>query len=189
MKTESDVLKQFAAVIVQRIADDTVHYLDTKKNDLTGEKSDLEYFWEETYNDRRLYEDYKDKDYSVWDVNKGLVYDDTVRSFVNSFWGVFEDAARAFISLQLAVLQSHEKLAVWLYTDQGINWRYGEEESETDTIPVTDKDIQDDIIKKHLYDRRDAWLNNMLLDFFDQKLMSFLSRRLDENFDKEQKEA
>lgn len=78
MITENDILKQFANEIYQRIAAETIFYLDTKKGELISTSSDLEYFWEDIYTDHSVYDSYKDKDYSIWDINKGLNYDDTV---------------------------------------------------------------------------------------------------------------
>jgi hypothetical protein len=177
MSAENEALREFSYEIARRIADLTFDYIEKNQQDFIEEYGDLEYQWDEVYKDHSIYEDYKSKNYSIWDINKGVRYDNATLSFVRAFWDSIKKPVEIFISGQIKKLKDHERKAIWYQTDAGINWRYPENGDDSNPVHISDEDILNYIVNLHLFSRGDGWLNKRIEAILDKRLTDFLDRK------------
>lgn len=142
MKIEKSLIKEFTEEIAERITKRTILALQQVKNTLSGDDSGLKNAWDEIC----VQVQYKKS--SLWSA-----YDETVQSFVFAY---------------TEELKSHEKLALWLQTEQGWSWAY-DCDGQTDEYPsVFVEDIVEYITQQYIYRKAHDWSNNRIKSYLNK---------------------
>ena len=123
---EIDILKPFAVDIAKRISQDCIKYLKGLKATLSGDDSGLVNVWNEIC--VQLQDEY---------------------SF---FWDAYEETVRSFVAGHVAELQNHEKKALWIQTDDFLNWlEYDKQDDDNGVIIGNEDDIVRYIMHEYIY--------------------------------------
>jgi hypothetical protein len=82
-------------------------------------------------------------------------------------WDAYEETVRAFVCGYVAALPKHEKEAIWLQTNAGIDWDcWGPEDRQAQ--PVFDEDIVDWLICEFVYAEGSDWSNARIRAFLER---------------------
>ena len=82
------------------------------------------------------------------------------RSFA---WDAYEETIRATIRHDIESLPLHEAQAIWLQTDQGIDWD-GDDEGNRQS-PVCDDDIEDYLLREFVLAKAGSWSNARIREY------------------------
>jgi hypothetical protein len=75
-------------------------------------------------------------------------------------WDAIDETVRTLVAVQVSKLPAHELAALWLKTDQGIDWTFSDEE-ERDPHPVTSADVVEQLTQ-NVYSTACNWTNRRL---------------------------
>lgn len=75
-------------------------------------------------------------------------------------WDAIDETVRTVVTVKVAKLPAHERAALWLKTDKGIDWTYSDEK-ERDPYPVDSADVVEDLTR-HIYSAACNWTNRRL---------------------------
>lgn len=138
MKTETDVLKEFADDIADKLVRKTVAELRKIEDTFSGDFSELKNAWEA--------------------ICAQVQYESSY------FWEIYEGVAWEIISRHVSNLKPHEILAIWFQTDNGQDWECtpvsGHEES-----PQACMDDVERYIQLRLYDKAEDYSNKRIERF------------------------
>jgi hypothetical protein len=73
-------------------------------------------------------------------------------------WDVYDPTAHAVVDALVVELLPHEQAALWLQTDQGIEWD-SDDPAERATTPVTTDDIAAYLLRDYIYAAAANWSN------------------------------
>ena len=138
---EKVVLGRFAEEIAKRIARRTIFSLQSIKDTLSGDDSQLANAWDEICVQ--------------------------VQADLSMFWDVYDDTARSFVDSFVKELKAHEKAALWFQTDQGWDWLYDLDVDLDDVPPVLDDQIVDWILRDYVYRNAGGWSNERIRAYLD----------------------
>jgi hypothetical protein len=83
-------------------------------------------------------------------------------------WWAFEITVRQVIEGVMLDLAGHEKLAIWLDTDQGRDWQWEDEDKRESPPNVDDQDVALYIQRSHLYPMAKEWSNTRIRNFIQR---------------------
>jgi hypothetical protein len=83
------------------------------------------------------------------------------------FWNSYDDTVRALVEAQLGKLSKHEREAIWLQSDAGIDWNCKEMDEGT-LQPVSDDDIADWVTEEQVYEDAANWSNARIRAFVER---------------------
>ena len=141
MKIEKDLLKKFAKEIAIRIAKKTILALQKIENTLSGDDSGLKNTWDE--------------------ICVQIQYEESL------FWSAYDETVQSFVFAYIEELKSHEKLVIWLQTEQGWDWAYDYEEQNDNYPPVLVEDVAQYITQEYIYSKAGSWSNNRIRNYLD----------------------
>jgi hypothetical protein len=87
------------------------------------------------------------------------------------YWDVYEQTVTAQVAVEFAKLPPHEREAVWLQSQQGVDWS-GEDEDEREPNPVYDPDAVDHIVREFVYAEAGRWSNPQIREYLDRSCSS-----------------
>ena len=133
--SEQDIVYTVAREAAERLTRKVIADLQKIKHTLTGDDSELETAWDDICVDIQL-----EKSLG-WDV-----LDETVRMIVRDY---------------ASELPIHEKQAIWLQSEAGIDWYY-EEPDNREPSPEIDSAVVGYITEKYVYAKADDWSNSRI---------------------------
>lgn len=86
-------------------------------------------------------------------------------------WDSYDDCIGEMVRVHVASLARHEREALWLQTDAGIDWTF-EDEGDREAYPVILDDIVEYVKSKHLYATAGNWTNPRIRAYIDQASQS-----------------
>ena len=119
----------------QRITRRTIRDLQRMPSDLSGEGSGLANVW-----------------------NEICAQVQHERSFA---WNAYDQTARAVVDSLVEELLPHEQAALWLQTDEGIDWD-SDDPAERATNPVATDDIAAYLLRDYIYPAAEDWSNTRI---------------------------
>lgn len=145
MRTEKDILREFARDIAERISRKTISALQKITDTLSGEDSELNNAWDEI-----------------------CVQVQSEQSF---FWDAYDETVQSFVSAYVEELKPHEKSALWFQTEQGWDWLYEPEEEREENPPVLMEDITQYIVHEYVYVKAGSWTNERIRAYTDRQYL------------------
>ena len=83
------------------------------------------------------------------------------------YWDAYDETVRQIVSHCVSDLANHERAAIWLHTNAGIDWE-GEETKEREPHPAMDDDIIDYVSREYVYLEARRWSNPRIRDFIER---------------------
>jgi hypothetical protein len=136
--SESAIVTAVAQEAALRITREVIAELESMKETLSGDDSELESIWEE------ICVQVQHQESIFWET-----YDETV-------WGTVRG--------RVEDLPKYEREAIWLQTDVGFDWRF-EETEDREAYPVSNDDIVNYLVRK-LYSEAADWSNSRIDAYF-----------------------
>ncbi len=97
---------------------------------------------------------------NIW--NEMCVQVQHERSFA---WNAYDQTARAVVDALVEDLLPHEKAALWLQADTGIDWD-SDDPAERATNPVATEDIVAHLLRDYIYVAAASWFNDRIRAYF-----------------------
>jgi hypothetical protein len=85
----------------------------------------------------------------------------------SAFWEDYETSVRQVVAGAMLDCQDYEKLAIWLVTDPGFDWRYEDDERRDNPPFIDDGELALFIQRSHLYRIAEHWSNTRIRSFMD----------------------
>ena len=86
---------------------------------------------------------------------------------IAKFWSAYDETVQSFVFAYIEELKSHEKLVIWLQTEQGWDWAYDYEEQNDNYPPVLVEDVAQYITQEYIYSKAGSWSNNRIRNYLD----------------------
>lgn len=86
------------------------------------------------------------------------------------FWNVYDDTVRGCLAGYVEELPAHEREALWLQTEEGIDWAF-EESEDREPYPVYDNDIIEYLAREYIYTKAEEWTNARIRAFLERARM------------------
>ena len=83
-------------------------------------------------------------------------------------WDSYVDTIQALILDKLAGLDATTKQAIWLQTDEGIDWSV-DNEDENEAIPIVDEDIAQYVLNKFVLSAAADWTNKRIEKYLQRE--------------------
>lgn len=83
-------------------------------------------------------------------------------------WDAYVETARAMIGGDVEALSPHEREALWLQTQQGIDWAYQDEGPHKSDYPVCIEDVVEYLWTDYLLPEADRWSNQRIRAYLDR---------------------
>lgn len=138
---ESAIVAAVAQIAAQRAARAAIVVLRGMKDTLSGDDSELKTTWDEICVE--------------------------VQYEPSPFWDEYFATVKALVRGYVGELPAHEREAIWLQTEAGIEWDCEEPESRP-AYPVSDDDISEYITKNHIYPAAGRWSNPCIRAFMER---------------------
>lgn len=139
--SEVSIIYTVAKLSASRIARKAIHDLQQMTVTMSGDDSGLKNTWDEICVQIQQEESF------FWDA-----YDQTVYSIVDG---------------HISELLEHEREAIWLQTETGIDWSCDEPEARNG-YPVVDDDIVQYVTKEYVYPEADRWSNARIRQYIER---------------------
>jgi hypothetical protein len=139
--SESAIVKALAGQSARHLTRKVILRLERMKVTLSGDDSELKTTWDEICAQIQSEESF------AWDA-----YNETVKTLVESY---------------VAELPTHEKEALWLRTDEGIDWDC-EEPQDREAYPVFEEDVVRYLMSDFVYVEAGRWSNRRIRAFMDR---------------------
>lgn len=141
MSIEQDILKRFADDLSERISKKTILSLKRIKDNLSGSDTGLKNIWDEV-----------------------CVQKQDEESF---HWDKYEIIINELISKQIQKLKEHEKLAIWLQTEEGFDWAYKNinHDTENSILNFSIQDLSKYISENYVYIEASTFKNKRINKF------------------------
>lgn len=130
--SESKIVEEVARQASRRVTRRVIAALQKMKVTLSGEDSELKTTWDEI----------------CVQVQDGDSYE----------WDAYEQTIRALVFREAAGLPEHEREAIWLQTEEGYGWPWGEE-ARREANPVVTDDIVKHLVSEYVYEEAARWSN------------------------------
>jgi hypothetical protein len=82
-------------------------------------------------------------------------------------WNSYDDTVRTIVGTQIATLPKHEREAIWLQTDAGMDWDC-QELDDRETHPVCDEDIVEWLTHEYVYAKAANWSNRRIRAYMER---------------------
>ncbi len=142
------ITSELADCYVKKTVTRTISALQKDKTKLSGEDSGLENLWDEIC-------------VQVQNQHSGS-------------WGLYEDHVYNYVSGYVNQLAPFEKSAIWLLTENGENWHYGNMQNEETLNPTmvifNEEDVVEYITNQILYSEAENWTNKKIRAFLEHQI-------------------
>ena len=145
MKSESDVLRQFAEEIARRLSNKTISALQKITATLSGDDTELKNAWDEI-----------------------CVQQQHEHSF---YWATFDETARSILRSYIAELERHEELALRFQTSPGRDWLDEDENDRAEYPPVLEEEIVEYVLHEYVYWQAGNWSNKRIRAYLDRQYL------------------
>jgi hypothetical protein len=142
--SESAIVREVAEKAARRITRKVIATLQQMSDRLSGDDSGLKTTWDE--------------------ICAQLQYE---KSFD---WDAYHETVKRIVEVQIAALPKHEREAIWLQTDAGIDWNSKEME-DGEAPPIIDGDIVDWLAEEHVYTEAANWSNARVRAYVERSSM------------------
>lgn len=133
------IIAEVAETACKRICKRAIHDLQSITDAIvSGDESPLENTWDEICVQRQ------GEDFICWDV--------------------YEQTIRATIRYDIESLPDHEAQAIWLQTDQGIDWRYDFDNEDEERAPIVYDEIEDYMLQ-YILESAESWSNARIREY------------------------
>jgi hypothetical protein len=135
LQDEHGIVRKVANQAAEKITNQTISALQKMKDSISGDDSELTNVW----------------DHVCVQIQQG-------ESF---FWQAYEVTVKQHVIEYAKELEGFEKLALWLQTEEGFSWLYGEDK-ETKSYrapPIDENEIVNYIFTSYIYRKADEWTN------------------------------
>jgi hypothetical protein len=139
---ESAIVRTVADQAAKAITRKVIAALRQMKDLLSGEESELRTTWDE--------------------ICMQVQYE---KSF---HWDAYDDTVRTIVETQIATLRKHEREAIWLQTDAGIDWSC-ERTQNQEIQPISDDDIVDWVTEEYVYAEAANWSNARIRAYIESE--------------------
>jgi hypothetical protein len=139
--SESAIVSAVAEAAAERITRKVIADLQRLKDTLSAADSGLETAWDE------ICVQAHDGESFYWDA-----YNQTVQTLVGNY---------------VTKLPTHEREALWLQTQAGVDWDFKEPE-DREPYPVFDDEIVDYVVSEYVYARAGEWSNARIRAYLDR---------------------
>jgi hypothetical protein len=126
------IVSAVAQAAAQRITRKAIRTLQGIKEKLSGDDSELKTTWDEICVQ--------------------------VQGEESIFWDSYDETARSIVTGCVSELPKHEREAIWLQTDAGIDWDC-EKPEDRETYPVVHQDVVEYLVCKYIYAAAADWSN------------------------------
>lgn len=141
---ESTIVREVADRAARRITRKVIATLQQMTDRLSGDDSALETTWDE--------------------ICAQLQYE---KSFD---WDTYHETVKGIVGVQIAALPKHEREAIWLQTEAGIDWN-SEHMVDGEAPPIFDGDIVDWLAEGHIYTKAANWSNARVRAYLERSGM------------------
>ena len=146
MKSESDVVREFANDLAIQISDDTTTVLqESKEFLLSGEDAELINTWDEICVQ--------------------------IQHELSVVWDYYDEVTRSIILPKVQKLKEYEKLALWFQSNDGIDWLCDDEDFREETPMFLDSEIVQYIADGFVYSSAANWENERIQAYLDRQYL------------------
>jgi hypothetical protein len=142
--SESPIVREVADKAARRITRKVISALQKMTETLSCDDSQLETTWDEICAQ--------------------------IQGQLSVHWDVYDETVRGIVGAQLASLAKHEREAIWLQTQAGIDWSCEEEETRQ-APPVVESNLVDWVTSQHVYAEAANWSNARIRTYLEQSSM------------------
>jgi hypothetical protein len=82
-------------------------------------------------------------------------------------WNAYESTIQDILTAEFGKLSSHEQDAIWLQTDEGENWTYGDEDRRGSAPGPTDDSVEL-LMRKFLFSKAADWTNKRISQYLER---------------------
>lgn len=82
-------------------------------------------------------------------------------------WEAYESTIQDILTAEFGKLSSHEQDAIWLQTDEGENWTYGDEDRRGSAPGPTDDSVEF-LMRKFLFSKAANWTNKRISQYLER---------------------
>jgi hypothetical protein len=82
-------------------------------------------------------------------------------------WDTYESTIQDILTAEFEKLSSHEQDAIWLQTDEGENWTYGDEDRRGSAPGPTDDSVEF-LMRKFLFSKAADWTNKRISQYLER---------------------
>ena len=140
--SESRIVKAVADQACHRVARKVIRYMQQLTDTLSGEDSELKTAWDEICAQVQF-------EYSF-------------------YWDAYEAELERSTGWYVSDLSTHEREAIWLQTEPGIDWKW-EEPEDREPNPVFNDDIATHIIREYVLHEAGRWSNARIRKYIDRE--------------------
>ena len=142
--SESAIVRAVAQDAARRITLRVIRTLRQMRDTLSGDDSGLQTTWDE--------------------ICAQLQYEESLH------WDVYHETVCGIVRAHIGDLPKHERQAIWLQTDNGINWEI-EKPEKREPNPVCDDDIINWLTHEYVYAEAANWSNARIRAYVDRSNM------------------
>jgi hypothetical protein len=139
--SESAIVEAAAEKAAKRVTRSVIAVLQKMRDTLSGEDSGLKTTWDE--------------------ICAQIQFQESV------LWDTYDEVVRTIVKNQVDKLPAHEREAIWLQTDAGVDWSC-KEPDQREAQPVFDGDIIDWLITEHVYQEASNWSNPRIRAYLER---------------------
>jgi len=144
MPSETAIVRAIADRAAKRITRKTIAALQRRTDTTSGDDSELKTIWDE--------------------ICTQVQYEESI------LWDAYDQTARAFLRSYIEELPREERDAIWLQTDEGVEWDC-EEPTDREAYPVVVDHIVDYLAREYLYTKAGRWSNARIRAFIERSSM------------------
>jgi hypothetical protein len=82
-------------------------------------------------------------------------------------WDIYNTTIQDILTAEFGQLSSHEQDAIWLQTDEGENWSYGDEDRRGSAPNTTDNSVEF-LMRKFLLSKAADWTNKRISQYLER---------------------
>ena len=142
--SESAIVRAVAERVAKRVTRKVIATLQQMREKLAGDDSELKTTWDE--------------------ICAQVQYEESF------YWDAYDDTVRNIVTAQIAALPNHEREAIWLQTDAGVDWSCKEQE-DREAQPVLDDDIVEWLATEYVYAEAANWSNARIRAYIERSSM------------------
>ena len=143
--SESVIVRAVAEKAARRITRKVIATLQRMRTTLSGDDSGLKTTWDEICVQ--------------------------LQSEESLYWDTYDETVRSIVVVQIAALPKHEREAIWLQTDAGLDWRYEEPDKRESDPTMLDEDIVNWLSKEYVYAEAENSSNPRIRAYIERSTM------------------
>jgi predicted oxidoreductase len=138
--SESEIVRVVAEKVTKRATRTVIGFLHRMIDKMSGEDSGLK---------------------TIWDEVCVQVQDEE-----SVFWDIYDEIVREFVRGTVAEMSKHEREAIWLQTEAGIDWSF-EEQQHREAYPIVEDNIIDYLVRR-VYSAAADWSNARIDEYMSR---------------------